>query len=78
MTMKDFGLKTCQRCDDDYRNRNTKSRRDHNFSICPTCCDEEAMIDWFKNKGRESEIPGEVMERETKFGNKIVRGELKN
>jgi len=67
----------CQRCQIEYSNRNTKSRRDLNISICPNCCDEEAMIDWYQRQQRSSEIPGEVMERETEFLNKLTKGKLK-
>jgi len=70
-------IKICPRCHGEYSHRNTKSRRLRTIPICPKCLDEEALIDWYQKEERASEIPGEIMERETEFLNKISRGELK-
>ena len=61
----------CLRCETDFSVDGVKSKRDNRFIICKACGLEECMIDWFRLKRKDGEIPGESMERETKFVNYV-------
>ncbi len=71
--MSDPNMKVCPRCLTDYSENSAKSKLDNETEICNVCSLEESMIEWFNIKLKASEIPGEVMERETKFSNMIFQ-----
>jgi hypothetical protein len=71
--MSDPSMKVCPRCLSDYADRSVLSNIDSETEICWTCGLEESLIEWYEVKHRPSDIPGEVMERQTKFSNMLFQ-----
>lgn len=69
--MSDPTMSVCPRCEADFSVDGVKSKRHNQYIICKVCGLEESMVDWFRIKQADDQIPGEVMERETNFVNKI-------
>jgi len=63
---------TCPRCFSDAE-LSVRCKRDGVTEICEICSLEESLIEWYKIKQKESEIPAEVMEREIKFSNNLFQ-----
>ena len=73
--MSDPTMSVCPRCETDFSVDGVKSKRDNRYIICKGCGLEECMIDWFRLKQKDGDIPGESMERETKFVNVVHSSE---
>ena len=75
--MSDPTMSVCPRCETDFSVDGVKSKRDNRYIICKGCGLEECMIDWFRFRENDGDIPGESMERETRFVN-LVHSDEKN
>jgi len=73
--MSDPTMIVCPRCEAEFSVDGVKSKRHNQFIICKVCGLEESMIDWYRIKQLDDQIPGEVMQRETVFVNKIEETE---
>lgn len=65
--------RVCPRCQSDYEKNSVKSKLDDETEICNVCSLEESLIEWYNIKQKSSEIPGDVMERQTKFSNMLFQ-----
>ena len=68
----------CPRCLSDHSDHSVLTKLDNKTEICKVCSLEESMIEWYNIKQRSSEIPGDVMLRETEFTNKLFQKPAKS
>ncbi len=65
--------RVCPRCQSDYEVNSVKSKLDDETEICNVCSLEESLIEWYNSQQKASEIPRDVMERQTKVSNMLFQ-----